>query len=131
MDYWNHLCAFRRCLIWNFWKEKIPDVNNTSRCMWLALDWFSTEQNYALFWYIHSFLFSHISGKASFKTIGYCLRQVVLSWGFLEHQLCKRQLFRQKFNCWLQIFTLFLWVSRFFLKNNQLYCHFCTVLVLI
>ena len=25
---------------------------------------------------------------------------------FLQLQLCKRQLFRQKFNCWLQIFTL-------------------------
>ena len=23
------------------------------------------------------------------------------SWGFLQHHLCKHQLFRQKFNCWL------------------------------
>ena len=39
------------------------------------------------------------------------------SWGFLLRQLCKCQLFRQVFNCWLQIFTLFLWVSRFFFKT--------------
>ena len=29
------------------------------------------------------------------------------SWGFLLRQLCNRQLFSQKFNCWLYIFTLF------------------------
>ena len=29
------------------------------------------------------------------------------SWDFLLHQLCKRQLFSQKFNWWLKIFTSF------------------------
>ena len=39
-------------------------------------------------------------------------KKSLISRGFLQRQLCKRQLFRQKFNCWFYIFTF---STRFFL----------------
>ena len=51
------------------------------------------------------------------------------SWGFLLRQLCKRQLFSQKFNCWF--YFIFYEFPDGCFKQSAILAFFCTVLVLI